>query len=88
MGKKSHFQPDINLNVYSIQDPHKPRSCKSEEGHTSLLFAHKTDIRKISLDRPSLAPIVNTTRSSCAVDYNFRTGMVFWSDLWEEKIYT
>ena len=52
-----------------------------------LLFAHKTDIRKLSLDRPSMTPIVNNTRSSCAVDYDFKTGMVFWSDVMEEKIY-
>ena len=57
------------------------------EGHPSLLFAHKTDIRKLSLDRPSMTPIVNNTRSSCAVDYDFKTGMVFWSDVMEEKIY-
>jgi len=70
-----------------VKDPQDGTSCKAREGHPSLLFAHKTDIRKLSLDRPSMTPIVNNTRSSCAVDFNFKTGMVFWSDVMEEKIY-
>ena len=58
------------------------------EGHASLLFAHKTDIRKIDLDRHnSMVSIVNDTRSSCAIDYNFRTGMIYWSDVMTQKIY-
>lgn len=36
--------------------------CKAREGHPSLLFAHKSDIRKLSLDRPSMTAIVNNTR--------------------------
>ena len=70
-----------------VKDPQDGSQCKAEEGHPSLLFAHKTDIRKLSLDRPSMTAIVNTTRSSCALDYEFKTGMVFWSDIREEKIY-
>jgi len=69
------------------KDLHNKSQCKAMEGHPSLLFAHKTDIRKLSLDRPSMTSIVNNTRSSCAVDYDFKTGMVFWSDVMEEKIY-
>ena len=81
--------------------------CKAREGHPSLLFAHKSDIRKLSLDRPSMTAIVNNTRykqcngenvffktniittprSSCAVDFHFKTGMVLWSDVREERIY-
>ena len=70
------------------KDPQDKTKCKAEEGHPSLLFAHKTDIRKLSLDRHSMTSIVNTTRSSCAVDYDFKTGLVFWSDVMEEKIYS
>ena len=58
------------------------------EGHPSLLFAHKTDIRKISLDsRNDIVAIVNETRSSCAIDFNFRTGMIYGSDVMTQKIY-
>jgi len=68
-------------------DPVDATRCKAGEGHPSLLFAHKTDIRKLSLDRPSITAIVNNTRSACAVDFHFKTGMVFWSDVREERIY-
>ncbi|XP_040568074.1 low-density lipoprotein receptor-related protein 8 isoform X1 [Lepeophtheirus salmonis] len=61
--------------------------CKANEGHPSLLFAHKVDIRKISLDRNDMTSIVNSTRSSCALDFVFRTGMIFWSDEVTQKIY-
>ena len=70
-----------------IQDPRESHHCKPREGHPSLLFAHKSDVRKLSLDRPSMTAIVNNTRSSCAVDFHFKTGMIFWSDVREERIY-
>lgn len=75
-----------------LRDPRDPTRCKAAEGHTSLIFAHKTDIRKISLERggpqiPAITSIVNETRSSCAVDYVFRTGTIFWSDVMTQKIY-
>jgi hypothetical protein len=61
---------------------------RAVEGHASLLFAHKTDIRKIALDHHnSVVSIVNETRSSCAIDFNFRTGMIYWSDVMTQKIY-
>ena len=34
-----------------------------------------------------MVTIVNETRSSCAIDFNFRTGMIFWSDVMTRKIY-
>jgi hypothetical protein len=38
-------------------------SFRAAEGHASLLFAHKSDIRKISLDRKGdTVTIVNNTR--------------------------
>ena len=45
-----------------VQDPHDSSQCKAREGHPSLLFAHKSDVRKLSLDRPSMTAIVNNTR--------------------------
>jgi len=63
-------------------------SCRATESHASLFFAHKSDIRKISLNQHNdIVSIVNNTRSSCAIDYNFRTGMIFWSDVMTQKIY-
>lgn len=70
-----------------MKDPHDHTRCRPTEGHASLLFAHKSDIRKISLDRDDMVSIVNDTRSSCAIDFDFRTGMIYWSDVMTKKIY-
>jgi len=70
------------------KDPATGR-CKARDGRPSLIFAHKTDMRKIHLDRLNMEPILNTsTRSSCALDYDFKSGTLFWSDVMEEKIYS
>nr|XP_012551059.1 lipophorin receptor isoform X1 [Bombyx mori] len=69
------------------RDPRDRTRCKATEGHPSLLFARKHDIRKISLDHHEMVAIVNDTKSATALDYVFRTGMIFWSDVNDEKIY-
>ncbi|KAF2344025.1 EGF-like calcium-binding domain [Trinorchestia longiramus] len=69
------------------RDPHRPPRCKAMEGHASLLFAHDTDIRKISLDHQEVTAIVNETRGSTALDFVFKTGMIFWTDLRDKCIY-
>nr|ABF20542.1 lipophorin receptor [Galleria mellonella] len=69
------------------RDPRDRTRCKATEGHPSLLFARRFDIRKISLDHHEMVAIVNDTKSATALDYVFRTGMIFWSDVADEKIY-
>lgn len=69
------------------RDPHDRTRCKANEGHSALLFTHRTDIRRFSLDRRSLTAIVNETRSSTALDFHFESGMLFWSDVNDERIY-
>ncbi|XP_059048113.1 very low-density lipoprotein receptor isoform X4 [Achroia grisella] len=69
------------------RDPRERTRCKATEGHPSLLFARRFDIRKISLDHHEMVAIVNDTKSATALDYVFRTGMIFWSDVADEKIY-
>ncbi|KAG7202842.1 hypothetical protein KM043_009994 [Ampulex compressa] len=61
--------------------------CKASEGHASLLFARRHDIRKVALDRQEMTAIVNNTKMATALDFVFRTGMIFWSDMHEKKIY-
>ncbi|XP_017000522.2 very low-density lipoprotein receptor isoform X3 [Drosophila takahashii] len=61
--------------------------CKASEGHASLLLARRHDIRKIALDRPEMTSIVNSTKASTALDFVFRTGMIFWSDVSTKSIY-
>lgn len=70
-----------------MRDPRNHTKCKAIEGHASLLFARRHDIRKIALDHNEMTSIVNDTKSATALDYVFRTGMIFWSDVSEQKIY-
>lgn len=70
-----------------MRDPRDLTKCKATEGHASLLFARRRDIRKISLDHHEMTSIVNDTNSATALDFVFRTGMIFWSDVTDEKIY-
>ncbi|XP_018566692.1 very low-density lipoprotein receptor [Anoplophora glabripennis] len=70
-----------------MRDPRDLTKCKAIEGHASLLFARRRDIRKISLDHHEMTSIVNETNSATALDFVFRTGMIFWSDVTDKKIY-
>lgn len=70
-----------------IRDIRNHTRCKATEGHASLLFARRHDIRKISLDHREMTAIVNETKSATALDFDFRTGMIFYSDVAEQKIY-
>ncbi|XP_044596311.1 low-density lipoprotein receptor-like isoform X1 [Cotesia glomerata] len=70
-----------------LRDPKNVTRCKAAEGHASLLFARRHDIRKVALDRQEMTAIVNNTKMATALDFVFRTGMIFWSDVHEKKIY-
>lgn len=70
-----------------MRDPNDHTKCKATEGHASILFARRHDIRKISIDHHEMSVIVNNTKSATALDFVFRTGMIFWSDVAEQKIY-
>ncbi|XP_052866430.1 low-density lipoprotein receptor-related protein 8 isoform X1 [Anopheles cruzii] len=70
-----------------LRDPRDHTRCKATEGHASLLFARRHDIRKISLDHREMTSIVNDTKSATALDFVFRTGMIYWSDVSERRIY-
>ncbi|XP_044007721.1 very low-density lipoprotein receptor-like isoform X2 [Aphidius gifuensis] len=70
-----------------LRDPKNLTRCKASEGHASLLFTRRHDIRKVALDRKEMTEIVNDTKMATALDFVFRTGMIFWSDVNEKKIY-
>ncbi|XP_071454305.1 very low-density lipoprotein receptor isoform X2 [Hetaerina americana] len=70
-----------------LRDPRDRTRCKATEGHASLLFTRRHDIRKVSLDHHEMTAIVNDTKAATAIDFVFRTGMIFWSDLSDQKIY-
>ena len=70
-----------------MQDPQNSNRCKAIEGHASLILSRHHDIRKIALDRREITSLVNDTKYASALDFVFRTGMLFWSDVHEKKIY-
>ncbi|XP_060826698.1 low-density lipoprotein receptor-like isoform X6 [Bombus pascuorum] len=70
-----------------LKDPRNHTRCKAAEGHASLLFTRRHDIRKAALDRLETTSIVKDTKMAAALDFVFRTGMIFWSDSSEKKIY-
>lgn len=70
-----------------LKDPRNHTRCKAAEGHASLLFTRRHDIRKVALDRLEMTNIVKDTKMAAALDFVFRTGMIFWSDSSERKIY-
>ncbi|XP_064548842.1 low-density lipoprotein receptor-like isoform X3 [Drosophila montana] len=70
-----------------MRDSSNHTRCKATEGHASLLLARRQDIRKISLDHMEITSIVNNTKSATALDFVFRTGMIFWSDVTTQSIY-
>ncbi|XP_012154054.1 low-density lipoprotein receptor isoform X5 [Megachile rotundata] len=70
-----------------LKDPRDHTRCKAAEGHASLLFTRRHDIRKVALDRLEMTDIVKNTKMATALDFVFRTGMIFWSDINEKKIY-
>ncbi len=52
-----------------LRDPHDRTRCRASSGRASLLFAHKTDVRRVALDRrhstgapADVTSIVNETR--------------------------
>ena len=71
----------------AVQEPSDHTRCKAMQGHPALIFTQKQSIRNLALDRKIMTSVINTTRSACAVDYSYKMGLVFWSDIMEEKIY-
>ncbi|XP_055385944.1 low-density lipoprotein receptor-related protein 4 isoform X2 [Condylostylus longicornis] len=58
---------------------------------TFILFAHRIDIRQISLDMDYLADVVLPlpgVTNAVAIDFDLITGKIFWSDTFEKIIMT
>ncbi|KAG8180027.1 hypothetical protein JTE90_026630 [Oedothorax gibbosus] len=73
------------LDGYMLE-PNNNRRCKAKEGHTVILFTNRQDIRKIDIETQEYVSVVSNLRSSVALDYNYHTGTVVWSDVVEEAI--
>ncbi|KFM62234.1 hypothetical protein X975_15599, partial [Stegodyphus mimosarum] len=73
------------LDGYMLE-PNNNRRCRAKEGRTVILFANRQDIRKIDTETSEYVPVVSNLRNCVALDYNYRTGTVIWSDVTEEAI--
>ncbi|XP_054715700.1 very low-density lipoprotein receptor-like isoform X2 [Uloborus diversus] len=74
------------LDGYMLE-PNNNKRCRASEGRTIILFANRQDIRKIDIElSESYTSVVSNLRSSVALDYDYRTGTVLWSDVVEEAI--
>lgn len=51
-----------------------------------MLFANRHDIRRLEVDTMILQPVVGDLHSAIAVDYDYHSKVVYWSDSHEEKI--
>jgi hypothetical protein len=67
-------------------EPNNNKRCRAKDGHTIVLFTNRRDIRKIDVETSEYVSVVNNLRSSVALDYDYRTGTVYWSDVVEESI--
>lgn len=51
-----------------------------------MLFANRQGIRRLEVDTMILQPVVGDLHSAIAVDYDYHSKVVYWSDSHEEKI--
>lgn len=67
-------------------EPNNNKRCRAKDGHTIVLFTNRRDIRKIDIETSEYVSVVSNLRSSVALDYDYRTGTIYWSDVVEESI--
>lgn len=67
-------------------DPKNFTRCKAE-GKAYLLVSQKRSIRSISLDSHNMVEIVDDTEDALALDFDTKSGMIFWNDFDGKKIY-
>ncbi|ESN97520.1 hypothetical protein HELRODRAFT_85424, partial [Helobdella robusta] len=67
-------------------DP-KTHRCKAKGEEPVMLFANRHDIRRIKLRTGTYESVVDKLYSVIAIDYDYRDGFIYWSDVTEETIY-
>ena len=71
------------------QDHHRSYMCKvdrSQHGEPLLIFAHRHDLRQIAMHTGEYQVLLNSTHSSVALDFDYDNGVIYYSDVAEEKI--
>ena len=70
-------------------DFYNPSMCKVDRSlhdEPALIFAHRFDMRRITLHTGHYQVLLNNTRSSVALDFDYVNKRVYYSDVAEEKI--
>ncbi|XP_055910482.1 low-density lipoprotein receptor-related protein 4 [Eupeodes corollae] len=57
------------------------RTCKALGGAMQLLVANRWDIRKVTLSNNRYTAVVKGLHNAIALDYHFKKGLMFWSDV-------
>ena len=60
--------------------------CRAMGDNPHLLFANRHDLRSIQLHSGEYLSLVDNTRSAIALDYDYHTQTVYWSDVAMEQI--
>ncbi|XP_068085893.1 low-density lipoprotein receptor-related protein 4 [Anabrus simplex] len=57
------------------------RTCKALGAAPTLLFTNRIDIRQVSLNNAKYTAILKGLHNAIALDYHYRQGLIFWSDV-------
>ncbi|KNC20826.1 hypothetical protein FF38_11235 [Lucilia cuprina] len=57
------------------------RTCKALGGAMTLLVANRWDIRRVTLRNNRYAAVVKGLHNAIALDYHYKKGLLFWSDI-------
>ncbi|KAL9884451.1 LDL receptor related protein 4 [Glossina fuscipes fuscipes] len=64
------------------------RTCKALGGAMTLIVANRWDIRRVTLSNNRYAALVKGLHNAIALDYHFKKGILFWSDVSTDVIKT
>lgn len=62
------------------------RTCKAIGELGFLIFANRQDIRRLLFDSSDYTEMVPEQRGAIALDYDFESGYIFWTDVIDENI--